>query len=167
MSSPRRRSASSMSTPCSAAMSAMPPATLTIMMSRSWRRWPVAELVVQLARLGVDHHGFDGAGVVAVQQVRERAVAPEAAGEVELDEEAGHGIEHLLAPRTEVPARDQLPVGECMLHVVGDDGGGVLAVARDPRSGRRTRPPWPRASPGVGVRATFGIRGARRAAAAP
>ena len=47
----------------------------------------VREARVQLAGLGVDEVGRERAGVAAEERVRERAVAPEEAAEVEADEQ--------------------------------------------------------------------------------
>ena len=57
----------------------------------------VAQRVVVLAGLHVDHVGRQRAGVAPEEGVRQRAVAPEEPREMEPDEEAGHGVEDALA----------------------------------------------------------------------
>jgi hypothetical protein len=48
---------------------------------------------VELARLRVDEIRGEGARVAAEERVRERAVAPEEAAEMEPDEQLGAGVE--------------------------------------------------------------------------
>ena len=54
---------------------------------------PVGEARVELAGLGVDEVGGERAGVAAEERVRERAVAPEEAAEVQPDEQLGARVE--------------------------------------------------------------------------
>ena len=60
-------------------------------------RWPSESCVVDLARLGVHEVGLQALAVAHEQRVGQRAVTPEEAQAVELDEEAGHGVEELVA----------------------------------------------------------------------
>ncbi len=57
----------------------------------------VGQPVVDLARLGVDEVGLDPVAVAAEQRVGERAVAPEDAVAVEIDEEERHRVEKAVA----------------------------------------------------------------------
>ena len=91
----------------------------------------VEQLRAQLGGLGVDEQGLDGAGVVPVQHVAERAVAPEAAQQVELDQEEGEGVQQLLAARPEPTAGEQLAVGEGVVGVAGEKHGGALGAGVD------------------------------------
>ena len=61
--------------------------------SRSWRRSAVGQRLVQARRLGVDQVRLQLAGVAAEQRVRQRAVAPVEAGEMEPHEQPGHRVE--------------------------------------------------------------------------
>ena len=92
----------------------------------------VGEAVAKLRRLGVDHQRFDGTCVVSVQDVRERAIAPEAAREMQLDEQARKCIEQLAAADIESTVVDQLPVGEGERDELGDDGRRPFFVRRNP-----------------------------------
>ena len=57
------------------------------------RALPVGQPRVQLAGLGVDEVGGERAGVAAEQRVRQRAVAPVEAGQVQPDEQPGQRVE--------------------------------------------------------------------------
>ena len=95
---------------------------------------PVGQRGVQAGGLGVHHGHLDRAGVVAVEDVGQRAVAPVAAEQVELHQEAGQGVEHLVAPLPEAPAGEQLPVREGVLDVGGDQRRRSLLVGVEPGS---------------------------------
>ena len=101
---------SSMPIPREAAMSAIPPATLIVMMSMSWEALTVAELGVQFSGLCVDHQSLDGHCVVLEEDVRQRAVTPEATRQVQFDEQSGESSQHLSAPFTETGSFEELPV---------------------------------------------------------
>jgi hypothetical protein len=62
---------------------------------------------MDLARLGVDEEGLDPITVAPEEGVRERAVAPEDAAPMEVDEQPGHRVEQAIAvrPRAEREAR--------------------------------------------------------------
>ena len=65
---------------------------------------PVRQRGMDLARLGVDEIGLDLVAVAAEQRVRERAVAPEHARPVEVDEQRRHRVEQPVAIRARAPA---------------------------------------------------------------
>ena len=50
---------------------------------------PIAERGINLSGLGVDHDRLDRHRVISVQNIRERAITPEATSEVELHEQTG------------------------------------------------------------------------------
>ena len=89
--------------------------------SRSCARWPSRQRGVQLAGLGVDEVGRERARVAAEQRVRERAVAPEEAGEVEPDEQLGERVEQPVAQVGEPPRlREERAVRQRVVEVAGD-----------------------------------------------
>src|SRR5207244_178208 len=71
-----------------------------------------AQARVELARLGVDEIGGELARVAAEERVRERAVAPEEAREVQAREELGERVEQAVAEVGDATAGEQDPVGE-------------------------------------------------------
>ncbi len=118
----------------------MPQATFSIMIPRSCSRCPSLSSGVDLGGLGVDQHRFDLVGIEPVEHVRERAVAPEASGDMELGEETGEGIEHLVAayPETGALQKFEVRVGEVL--VTGDEcgclfGGWIGITALDQTDG--------------------------------
>ena len=86
------------------------------------------QLVVQLAGLGVDEVGGQRAGVAAEEGVRERAVAPEEAGEVEAHEQLRQPVEQARAQIGDAVRPEQRAVREREVEVTGDQDG--LEVAR-------------------------------------
>ena len=64
----------------------------------------VGQRRVDLARLGIDEEGLDLVAVAPEQRVRERAVAPEHAGPVEVDEQPRHRVEQPVAVRARARA---------------------------------------------------------------
>ena len=81
---------------------------------------------VDLGGLGIDHDRVDRLGVEAVEDVREVAVAPVAGREVELDEEPGERVEHLVPACSEPRPDEDLAVRERERLVRGDEGGRAL-----------------------------------------
>ena len=81
---------------------------------------PVGEARVQLARLGVDEVGGERARVAAEERVRERAVAPEEAAEVEPDEQLGAGVEQAPAQVGDAAAGEERAERERVVEVAGD-----------------------------------------------
>ena len=79
-----------------------------------------------LGGLGVDHDRLDRLRVEAIEDVREVAVAPEALDKVELDEEVGERVEHLVAPGAEARADEELAVRERKVLVRRDERRGAL-----------------------------------------
>ena len=71
---------------------------------------------MQLARLGVEEDGLKGAGVQAEQRVRQRAVAPEEAGQVEADEEFDQSIQQPVGRAEPVGVGVQRAVGRRILE---------------------------------------------------
>ena len=57
---------------------------------------PVGQGRVDLARLGVDEERLDPIAVTPEQGVGERAVAPEHAAAMQVDEQPGHGVEQAV-----------------------------------------------------------------------
>ena len=78
---------------------------------------------MQLARLGVDEVRGERARVAPEERVRERAVAPEEAAEVQPDEQLGARVE-------EPPAQ----VGDAAAREEGAERERVVEVARDQRA---------------------------------
>ena len=85
---------------------------------------------MQLARLGVQHVRGQRAGVAAEEQVRERAVAPEEADEVQADEGLDERVEERVLRRRPDPPREHEPVRERELEVARDQDGLELLAAR-------------------------------------
>ena len=82
--------------------------------------------VVELAGLGIDQVGGEGAGVAAEQGVRQRHVAPEEADDVQPREQHGEGVDE---PGRRVGAqrlRVEGAVGEREAQVAGDQRGREL-----------------------------------------
>ena len=102
------------------------------------RALAVRQRGMDLARLGVDEVGLDLVAVAPEQGVRERAVAPEHAGPVEVDQQRRHRVEQPVAirPRPEREAHQQAPVLDRVGQVFGRRGW--------PRRRRRDRPGRPR-----------------------
>ena len=124
---------------------------------------------MQLAGLGIDEIGRERAGVAAEERVRERAVAPEEAREMDPDEQLGERVEQAVAQirhagpaeqaavrqrEVEVP-RDQHRLGlvPVLARAARDDADGLdhrhdgivqgaqqpVLVSRDPRRQRLER----------------------------
>jgi hypothetical protein len=92
---------------------------------------PVGETLVQLARLRVDEVGGERAGVAAEERVRQRAVAPEEAGEVQPDEQLGErGANRGLGSGQRLAAEDQ-PVRKRELEVARDEDVRQVVALRD------------------------------------
>ena len=70
--------------------------------------------------LGVDHVGRDRPGVGAEQRVRQGAVAPEDAGQVQPDQQLDERVDQLLGGVVGAGAGEQVPVGHRVLEVPGD-----------------------------------------------
>ncbi len=114
----------------------------------------VGQARVDLARLGVDEERLDLVAVAPEQRVRQRAVAPEHAGPVEVDEQPRHRVEQPVAvrPGPEREAHQQAAVLDREREVLGHRGSPSRAPAT-----RRCRPPGPpagRAPRGGGGRRT-------------
>ena len=111
--------------------SSRPPATFSVAMSRSIWRCPSVSALVALARLDVDDVRLQRAGVAAEQGVRQRAVAPEEAGQVEPHEQADEGVEEAVAEvRDRQPApRQQRAVRQRVVEVAGDQQAVAVAGA--------------------------------------
>ena len=73
-----------------------------------------------------------GGGVVAVQHVGQRAVAPETSTQVQFDEECGETVEELATPMAEAATDDQLAIREGEVEIAGDDCAGPLLCRIDP-----------------------------------
>ncbi len=86
------------------------------------------QLLVDEGRLGVDHDRLDRLGVEAIQGVGERAVAPETPHRVQLDQQAGEGVEHLVAAQSKTGTLEELPVGEGVVLVTSDERGGLFGA---------------------------------------
>ena len=69
----------------------------------------VGELAVELSGLGVDEVGAERSGVAAEERVRQRAVAPEEAREVEPDEQLRAGVQQARAEVGDDLAREERP----------------------------------------------------------
>ena len=82
----------------------------------------VGQARVDLARLGIDEVGLDLVAVAPEQGVGERAVAPEDAGPVEVDEEPRHRVEQPVAirPGPEREPHQQAAVLDREREVLGD-----------------------------------------------
>ena len=95
---------------------------------------------MDLAGLGVDEEGLDLVAVAPEQGVGERAVAPEDAGPVEVDEQPGHRVEQPVAvrPGTEREAHQQAAVLDRELEVLGHEDRAV-AVGRRGQADRLDR----------------------------
>ena len=89
----------------------------------------VRQLVVDLGRLGVHQVGLEGLAVTDQQRVGQRAVAPVDAAPVQLDEEAGHGVEQAIALGHGPLAQpdEEAAVLEGPGQEAGDQDGGVIA----------------------------------------
>ena len=113
------------------------------------RALPVRQRGMDLARLGVDEIGLDLVTVPPEQGVRERAVAPEHAGPVEVDQQRRHGVEQPIAirPRPQRKAHQQAPVLDRIGQVFGRQDGRVAgdgigqADRGDRRKPRTLEPP--------------------------
>ena len=101
----------------------------------------VGELLVDLARLGVHEVGLQALPVAHQQRVGERAVAPEEARAVELHEQAGHGVQQLVAVASRAlrQAHEEAPELEGARQVAGQDDGRLVAGPRHQPSRRARR----------------------------
>ena len=84
---------------------------------------------MQLAGLGVDEIGGERARVAAEERVRERAVAPEEAAEVEADEELRARVEQPPAQVGDAAAGEERPERERVVEVPGDQDRVEVAAA--------------------------------------
>ena len=98
---PRRRSRSDRGPRagrlCAASRSSSSPATFSSAICRSCAALPVAQLRMEIARLGIDQVGRERAGIAPEERVGERAVAPEEAREVDAHEQLGERVEQAVA----------------------------------------------------------------------
>ncbi len=84
---------------------------------------------MELARLGVDEVGGERARVAAEERVRERAVAPEEAAEVEADEELRARVEQPPAQVGDAAASEERPERERVVEVARDQDRVEVAAA--------------------------------------
>ncbi len=75
---------------------------------------------MQLARLGVDEIGGERAGVAPEERVRERAVAPEEAAQVQAGEQLDERVQQLRAQVGNAARGEQRAVRERELEVARD-----------------------------------------------
>ena len=75
---------------------------------------------MELAGLGVDEVGRERARVAAEERVRERAVAPEEAAEVEPDQQLGARVEQPPPQVGHAAAREQRAERQRVVEVAGD-----------------------------------------------
>ena len=75
---------------------------------------------MQLAGLGVDEVGGERAGIAPEERVRERAVAPEEAAEVEPDEQLRARVEQAAAQVGHAAAREERPERQRVVEVARD-----------------------------------------------
>ena len=93
------------------------------------RALPVAQRGVQIAGLGVDEVGRERARVAPEERVRERAVAPEEAGEVDAHEQLGERVEQAVAQIGHARAAEEAAVRQREVEVARDQHGfGLVAV---------------------------------------
>ena len=87
---------------------------------------------MQLARLGVDEVRRQRAGVAAEERVRERAVAPEEAAQMQAREQLDEPVQEVRAQVGDAAAGEERAVGERVLEVARDQHGvQVVAAAGD------------------------------------
>ena len=91
---------------------------------------PVGELPVQFARLRVDEVGGERAGVAAEERVRQRAVAPEEAADVEPSEQLRERVQEVRAQVGDRRAGEEGAVGERVLEVLRDQDRVEIRAAR-------------------------------------
>ena len=115
-----------------------------------------------LARLGVDEVGGERAGVAAHEHVRERAVAPVEARQVQPDEEVGDALRDAAERAGDELARDHEAAREREVEVARDQH--VPGARRARGRSRRAPPPGSPRARGPGG---SGTRAARGAPAAP
>ena len=84
---------------------------------------------MELAGLGVDEIGGERARVAAEERVRERAVAPEEAAEVEADEELGARVEQPPPQVGDAAAGEERPERERVVEVARDQDRVEVAAA--------------------------------------
>ncbi len=84
---------------------------------------------MQLAGLGVDEVGGERAGVAAEERVRERAVAPEEAADVQPREQLGERVQQMRAQVGERGAAEERAVGKRVLEVARDQDRVEVVVA--------------------------------------
>ena len=93
------------------------------------RALPGAQLRVQLARLGIDEVGRERAGVAPEERVRERAVAPEEAREVDAHEQLGERVEQAVAQIGDARPAEQAAIRQREVEVPRDQHGlGLVPV---------------------------------------
>ena len=78
---------------------------------------------MQLARLGVDEVGGQGAGVAPEERVRERAVAPEEAAQMQAREQLDERVQQVRAQVGDAARREERAVGQRELEVARDQHG--------------------------------------------
>ena len=124
--------------PSSMETSTRSPATFSTRMSRSWARWPSLRDRVDLAGLGVDQERLEQLAVALEQGVGQRAV-PRTPLPVQVDQQAGDGVEQPLAVLDQLAGKtqEQPPELPGMLQVLGDQDG-VAGVGLVDQADRRT-----------------------------
>src|SRR5436305_4514551 len=94
---------------------------------------PVGEPLVQLARLGIDEIRGERAGIAAEERVRERAVSPEEAGEMQADEQLREcSRDRRLRCRQHAATEDQAVRKRELEKPRHEHGGQLVAVLRAP-----------------------------------
>ena len=104
-------------------MSSSSPVTFSSAISQVVGALTVREGRVELAGLGVDEVGGERARVAAEEDVRERGIAPEEAGEVDSDEQLGAGVEERVAQLGDVAVREERSEGQRVVEVARDQNG--------------------------------------------
>ena len=118
---------------------------------------------MELAGLGVDEVGGERARIAAEERVRERAVAPEEAAEVEAHEQLRAGVEQAPAQVGDAAAGEERPERERVVEVARDqDRVEVAAAVGDDADGLDDRHLL-----GCEARAAGGTRAGRARPAAP
>ena len=91
------------------------------------RALAVGQRRVQLGGLGVDQVGGERAGVEPEQRVRQRAVAPHEAGQVQPGQQLDHRVEQLVGRLPAARVGEQRPVGDRVVEEPGDQHGVEVA----------------------------------------
>jgi hypothetical protein len=93
------------------------------------RALPVGELAVQLSGLRVDEIRRERARVATEERVRERAVAPEEAAEMQAGEQLGQPVQQVRAQVRDRSTGEERAVGERVLEVPRDQHGAEVVAA--------------------------------------